>query len=89
MKFPIIKDFNIKTIASDLISVKPESIEELANGRIIKEYPFKYDDFLSKESLKDYIIKLLKETKNIKKEWLKVETFINLPFNIDKFSINN
>lgn len=87
IQFPVIKNVKGKTIAHSLMSVKPATVEELAKGRIIKPYPYKYDDFADRNSLKEYLIDRFTFDKifsKCKTEWLNVDTSSMLPINISK-----
>ena len=81
-QFPLINNVNAKTIADEIVSAKPMTIEEAANGRSIRQYPFKYDSFASYEMLSDYIELRIYENKKIKAEWLRWETGFSIPINI-------
>ena len=80
--FPRARKIEAGTIADKLPSVSPKTAEEIADGRPMMPYPYKYDTFNSAQDLENYIENILYEKKGLKKEWLEVETSTILPFNL-------
>lgn len=65
ISLPLVKQGSMKSIISDLPSVQPLTIEQAANGRPIKDFPYKLDDFASYEALEAFIRGKLKHDMNI------------------------
>jgi hypothetical protein len=83
--FPIVNRVFAKTISSDLVSIKPWTIEELARGREIKVYPYKYDTFDGMDNLEDWI-EMQIDLGKVKREWLDWSTNAMSPFQVsDKY----
>lgn len=80
---PIAKSVFAKTISSDLIPSAPMTIEELARGREIKVYPYKYDAFDGLDNLEDWI-EMQIELGKFKREWLDWTTSSILPIQLSK-----
>ena len=80
---PIVKRVFPRTIASDIIPSTPPTIEELARGREIKVYPYKYDAFDGLDNLEDWIEMEL-ELGKFKREWLDWSTSSIYPLNLSK-----
>jgi hypothetical protein len=80
--FPQVRKVEAGTIADKLPSVTPNTTKELANGRPMVPYPYKYNTFNSAQDLENYIENILYENKGLKKEWLEVKTASILPFNL-------
>ena len=80
---PIAKKVYAKTLGEDLMPSAPMTIEELAKGREIKTYPYKYDAFDGIDSLIDWIEMELEKGK-FKREWLAWSTSEMLPVQISK-----
>lgn len=64
-------------LADDIEPLEFKTLEELANGREIKEYPKKYDDFNSEDSLKEFIKDYLATRPYLKSEWIRVDKGIS------------
>lgn len=84
IEFPIVKKVLARTLGDSIVGLKPKSIEEVANGRKIVEYPDKYTDIVTISELKELILNTLESDKTLSKDWLEVSTSISMPFNIDK-----
>jgi hypothetical protein len=80
---PIVKRVYAKTISADLIPSAPLSIEELAKGREIKVYPYKYDVFDGLDNLEDWL-EMQIEIGKLKREWLDWSTSSILPIQLSE-----
>lgn len=79
--FPIAKNIATESIADSITSMKPMSLEEAANGRPIRPYPKKYDDFSDMSTLLEYLEIKMKELE-YPLDWLEVSEISSLPLNL-------
>lgn len=78
---PQVRNVNTRPIGDTIKGVKPMSLSEAANGRPIRPYPKRYDDFHSMETLMEYIEIKVKELK-YSLDWLEVSEISSLPLNL-------
>jgi hypothetical protein len=81
--FPVIKNVSAQLLSDQLVSFKAPTLEEMAKGRPVREYPVRYDHFRSMQDMIEYLrLQLTTKHKDWKPEWLSVGVSVTMPINI-------
>jgi hypothetical protein len=81
--FPIVKNVQAKSIADQIESVEPLTLEDVSRGREVRQLHKRYDDFTTIGALKHFINKKLKETGWQKKDLTVGRAYESLILNDD------
>jgi hypothetical protein len=80
--FPIIRNVQAQLLGPQIATLEEMGLTEkqIINGRTVKPYPEKYDDFDSVGSLREYISNEIHTNSELKWEWLRAGKYSTMRF---------